>query len=138
MGSSDKPEDLDAAFDEIVAEWRQEGSAPVWPEQQVDEVPVDSGTTTLPLELPAKRDREEDEHFVPPEPPPLPPLRGPTIGALLLMAIGVLLLVAPEVIGLNSQTGLILALLALASGVGLLILKMKQDPPEGWDDGAQV
>ncbi len=31
MGSSDKPEDLDAAFDEIVADWRQDGSAPVWP-----------------------------------------------------------------------------------------------------------
>jgi len=35
---------------------------------------------------------EEDGHFVPPEPPPLPRLRAGTLFGILLLAIGVLLL----------------------------------------------
>ncbi|MCP2165324.1 hypothetical protein [Goodfellowiella coeruleoviolacea] len=82
----------------------------------------------------------DDEHFVPPDPPPLPPMRTGTIAALALVALGILLLVAPSLLGLASSAATPLALISMSAGIGLLVLRMRQGPPpdSGWDDGAQV
>ena len=43
-------------------------------------------------------------------------------------------------IGLDPRIATPLALVAMASGIGWLVLRMKQGPPpgDGWDDGAQL
>ncbi|MGH3622812.1 MAG: hypothetical protein ACRDQ5_13600, partial [Sciscionella sp.] len=82
----------------------------------------------------------DSEHYVPPEPPPLPRPRAGTIAALVMLVLGVLLLVTPVLFGLPSRISTPIALVSLATGIGLLVLRMRSGPPPdtGWDDGAQV
>lgn len=105
------PSELDSAFTEIVSRWS--GEAPT---------------------------AADEEHFVPPEPPPLPVLRPGTLGALLLLALGVVLVLTPGLLGLAERLGTPLGLLAMAGGIGVLLLRLRQDPPtdSGWDDGARL
>jgi hypothetical protein len=168
-GGSDGPEDVDAAFAEIVASLQREGVGVGLVEDVDEERTGDSGARAEPerSEPADGTDRStpvaatdadpptgwrtssvewdstpdaDDEHFVPPEPPPLPRLRPGTIFGILLLAIGVLLLAAPGLIGLAPRIGTPLALVSLAAGIGWLVLRMRQGPPpdSGWDDGAQL
>ncbi|GGM61485.1 hypothetical protein GCM10012275_35620 [Longimycelium tulufanense] len=143
----DGPEDVDAAFAEIVADLEREGGLR-WPEEAADGTATTADTAVeLARAAPDRGEQDPealeddpDDHYVPPEPPPFPPLRAPTIGALLLLTAGVVLLVAPSLIGLAHRVATPLALIALTCGIGWLVLRMRQDPPadSGWDDGAQV
>jgi uncharacterized membrane protein len=171
-GSSDGPEDVDAAFAEIIADLEREGlGASLVEEDELDRDIGDLGRPDLampdltpppdadpPTETPpnptaaapaawrppnAEWDPDavaEDEHFVPPEPPPLPRLRPGTIFGIVLLAIGVLLLAGPNLIGLEPRVATPLALVSMAAGIGWLVLRMRQGPPpdSGWDDGAQL
>jgi hypothetical protein len=166
-GGSDGPEDVDAAFAEIVASLEAEGLGALFDENDnLKELTTSepTGPTAEVARTDADRaDRDdtdvakpagwrtpetewdpdavaEDEHFVPPDPPPLPRLRPGTVFGIVLLAIGVLLLAAPSVIGLDPRIATPLALVAMASGIGWLVLRMKQGPPpdSGWDDGAQL
>jgi hypothetical protein len=81
----------------------------------------------------------EEDHFEPPEPPPLPVPRPRTVGGVALLAVGVLLLVAPSLLGLGQAAAIPLGLLALTAGIGALVLGLRSGPPpEGWDDGARL
>ncbi|GAB3477254.1 hypothetical protein [Amycolatopsis cihanbeyliensis] len=83
---------------------------------------------------------DEDEHYVPPEPPPLPKPRKGAIVVLLFFVIALVLLIAPGLVGLSSSVGTPLGLLGLAAALALLLLRVKQGPPDGADPstGAQV
>lgn len=109
---SKDPKDTDAAFAAIVA-----------------------GLQPAPdMRLPA-----EEDHFEPPEPPPLPVPRARTVGGVALLAVGVLLLVAPNLLGLGAGVATPLGLLALTAGIGWLAIGLRTGPPpEGWDDGARL
>ncbi|GLZ39206.1 hypothetical protein [Actinokineospora sp. NBRC 105648] len=152
----DGPEDVDAAFAEIVADLEREGVGRDVPseaelrrelrEQEPDQ-PVDPPRPPAPASSWRAHDTEfdwtdenADEHYEPPEPPPLPRLRPATIVAIVLLVAGVLLLVLPSLIGLDARIATPIALVALASGIGLLLLRARKHPhdyPDG-DDGAQV
>jgi hypothetical protein len=158
-GGSDGPEDVDAAFAEIVASLEREGIGASVVEDELYKAVIEPESPTVepPTEPPAATadkpggwrtpDVEwdpdavtEDEHFVPPEPPPLPRLRAGTIFGILLMVVGILLVAAPNLIGLGPRIATPLALVSLAAGIGWLVLRMRQGPPSdsGHDDGAQL
>lgn len=82
----------------------------------------------------------DDEHYVPPEPPPLPRLRPLTIVSLVLIVLGVVLLIIPTLIGLDARIATPIALLSITSGGGMLLLRARQNPknPTDRDDGAQL
>ncbi|MEU0879650.1 hypothetical protein ABZ345_13680 [Lentzea sp. NPDC005914] len=146
--STDGPENVDELFAEIVAGLERDGVGKDW--LDLDEAsPVSDlearddaadDTPSDPVEEPERRDRDDEDHYVPPEPPPFPVLRASTIAALGLFVLGIVLLVAPGLFGLQSRIGTPLSLVALCAGVGWLILRMRNTPPpdSGWDDGAQV
>ena len=174
--SADGPEDIDAAFAEIVAELEQDPQLARWPDEldhsePADPADADSGSADAsgppapgppapgplapgPIEPAGPVDRadspasgprdwaaeEEDEgHFVPPEPPPLPKPRASTIGGISLVLVGVLLLVAPGLAGAASTVSLPLGLVAISGGIGWLLFQMRQSPPPHEDDdGAQL
>jgi hypothetical protein len=82
----------------------------------------------------------DEEHYVPPEPPPLP---RPKMGAfliLLLFLAGLFLLILPGAIGVGPTVATPLGILALATAIALLLLRVRQGPPPGADpsNGAQV
>lgn len=126
---------VDHEFEAIVAGWRREGRVPEWPDEP--------GPTTLfepTRPSPAKPRPTEDEHFVPPEPPPLPRIGPPAAVGLALLVTGLVLLISPEWVGVPDGYGLPLGLVGVAAGLGWLVLRLWPDPPSSGgtdrDDGA--
>ncbi len=118
-------------FDAIVSGLRDEGTMPEWPADGVVR-PTDL--------LPAVETPVEDDHFVPPEPPPLPRIGPPAAVGLVLLLLGFVLVASPGWLGVSSSYGLPLGLLTLAAGLGWLVLRLWPTPPgpgDG-DDGAVV
>ena len=86
-------------------------------------------------------DTDRLEHFVPPEPPPLPRIGPPALVGFALLALGLALVTVPGLFGVSDVYGLPLGLLALAAGLGWLVLRLwpaPADKRDGDDDGAQV
>lgn len=83
----------------------------------------------------------DDDHFVPPEPPPLPRIGRAAAVGMGLIAIGLTFLLAPGLLGVAESVGLTLGLLTVAGGLGWLVLgSWAGDPPadpyDPDDDGA--
>jgi hypothetical protein len=163
---SDRPDDVDAAFAEIVAGLEREGVGRTLP--GLDDAP---DTTELPVasDPPEVQDKPspppspprppeppqawrghgtdwdwswstDEEHYVPPDPPPLPRLRPLTILSLVMIVLGVVLLIIPTLIGLDARIATPIALVAITCGGGMLFLRVRQSPkdPDTRDDGAQL
>ncbi|OLZ48670.1 hypothetical protein [Amycolatopsis keratiniphila] len=158
----DGPEDVDATFAEIVADLRAEGVG-LFPDDDPGK-PAEKPAEKTPRPEPSDAEPEpgwrgggtswdktlfeddpagpgDDEgHFVPPEPPPLPRPRKGAFIVLLFFLLGLLLLIAPTLIGMGTRLGTPLGILALATAIALLLLRVRQGPPPGADpnNGAQV
>jgi len=137
---SDRPEDVDAAFAAIVADLEREGVGSKLPDLEDDAEEAESAPPKPQGGPPpaAWRGQEaewdwswhtDDEHYVPPEPPPLPPIGPPAIVGLTLLGLGLLLVIAPEWLGVPSDYGLPLGLVGIAAGLSWLILRLWPDPP---------
>lgn len=82
-----------------------------------------------------------DEHFVPPPPPPVGRVTRATAISLVGFAIGLLLMIKPDWIGLFRSDGTFAAgLLIMLAAFGWLIYRLSDGPPldSGPDDGAVV
>jgi hypothetical protein len=92
-----------------------------------------------PAAAPAEPDPlDVEEHY---EPPPPPPLRAPSpasLYAVLLIAFGALLVIAPQVVGLGGDVSLLLGVAGVAAGVAVLVSRMRERSVEDGDDGAVV
>jgi hypothetical protein len=92
-------------------------------------------------EIQAERDADE-AHFEPPEPPPLPRPKGRTIGALLMLFGGIILLARPGLLAVGFDLTLVIAVVLILGGVTVLLngIWRRRDRAEadGWDDGAEV
>jgi len=136
--------DVDAAWQGLLASLKAPADSATWPSREnvsesrrpahLDDIPLEGLeleqlTSTEPVDL-------DDEHFVPPEAPPVPRLRRVTAGALAAIALGVLAL------GTNFDGGSLawLAIFAIIGGGLVLVWNVKSGPPtdSGWDDGAVV
>jgi hypothetical protein len=149
----DEPSGPDSTRDEfeaIVAGWLREGQVPAWPGDDRPAEPPRTPPTAMPPipplpptpVLPPSRDPAL-EHFVPPEPPPLPRIGPPALVGFTLLALGLTLVVAPSLVGVSDVYGLPLGLLSLASGLGWLVLRLWPAPPDDHEpgdhgDGAQL
>ncbi len=84
---------------------------------------------------------EDDGHFVPPPPPAVPRVRARTVGAVVMLVLGLVLLFAPDLIGQVADTGiLLLGIVLTAGGAGLLVWWVRDAPgnDSGPDHGAVV
>jgi hypothetical protein len=158
--NADGPEDIDAAFAEIVADLERDSTFARWPENATEDSrenrdALDTADTTgavpdaVEVEPRPERDSgprswtpqpdEEDEHFVPPEPPPLPTPRPTTLIGFVVIALGVLLLLVPGLAGLSTSFTMPLGLVLISAGIGWLLLRLRHGgPPNSDDNGAQV
>lgn len=161
--NADGPEDIDAAFAEIVAGLERDAPMARWPSED-DAGPNDAGPNDArtddgarastaeadPRPEPEKRPDEplgprdstspdDDEgHYEPPEPPPIPTPRPTTIGGIAVIGIGVILLLVPGLAGMGSTVALPLGLVAISAGISWLLFRIRQGPPNSGDDGAQL
>jgi hypothetical protein len=157
--NADGPEDIDAAFAEIVAGLERDAPLGRWPDTDEadredgrptagrdDVARADSPTATdeLDSDLTGPRnwsppqEADDEGHYEPPEPPPLPAPRPATLGGVVLIVLGVLLLVVPGALGVASTVSLPLGLVAISGGISWLLLRMRNNPPNETDDGAQL
>jgi hypothetical protein len=169
------PEDVDAAFAAIVADWAGT-DAPRWPQDPTQDDPSSGvGLATPPQgqpeahperrtddlfgsgpiapgphspgappprpepeparPAPARRD-PADDHFVPPEPPPLPRIGMSSLLGLLLLVVGVVLLALPALVGGElAGLGIVPGLLAMAAGLGWLVVGMRRSSEDDHDTG---
>lgn len=82
---------------------------------------------------------EEEEHYIPPEPPPMPRIGLTAAVGLALLTFGVVLLVMPGVFGVSYSLGLPMGLLSLALGLGWIIHNaVRSSYPHDGDDGTAV
>lgn len=141
----DEARDVDASFAAIISGW--DGTPPPWPAdgkapQDDEPTPAEPATAHPPREPdPEPEMVEEDEgHYEPPEPPPVPKPHQATVGALAIIALGVLLLLSPGLVGFTTRVGFPLGLLGVTGGLAWLLLHLRPGPPpdSGWDDGAQL
>ncbi|WFG45333.1 DUF308 domain-containing protein [Pseudonocardia alni] len=159
--SRDREDRPDDDFDAIVAAWRDEGSVPDWPAEPVERADRtdrgdagDAAGAAGGADRPAHRPgpaaphpgtgtgADPDDHYHPPEPPPLPRPGPPAVVGGGLIAVGLLLCIAPGLIGVGGTWPLPLGLVLIAAGLGWLLLRLwSPDPDEGpdpWDDGSRL
>jgi hypothetical protein len=132
--------DADAAFEELVADWKIDTVAAVR-EAERDLTREDAEWRSRLIKPPARDEVWLDEdHYVPPPPPPLPRLAAPTIVAMSVLAISILLLGLGGEFGLASNLTLVLGLAGLLLGGVILFTRVREyrrDEEEG-DDGAAI
>lgn len=149
-----KGEDEQAIWAQIVADYDRGSDSPVppWPvheDTEPDEatgVPEKSADEDRPAPQTRReqaadpRDGNPDDHYLPPPPPPVPHLQRATLYALILIAVGATLLVAPGALDLGADVSFVLGVLGIVTGVGMLVYRMRERPPydSGPDDGAVV
>ena len=88
----------------------------------------------------AERDADQ-EHYTPPDPPPLPRPRLRTVGSVLMILGGILLLARPGILAVGPDLALIFAVLLIVGGAVLLVTgiwRRRGGDGDGWDDGAVV
>lgn len=90
----------------------------------------------------AERDADQ-EHYTPPEPPPIPRPGRRTVGALLLLALGLFLLLWPDLLPAAADLVTVVGVLFFLAGSTMLFLGLRKhsgdpDNGEGWDDGAEL
>jgi hypothetical protein len=151
----------DDAWQEIVDAWERDSDAPVppWPVSE----DVDDATPTIADEVATSRRLrrrsdpevpddalpawlepealEDDGHYVPPPPPPIPKVRRHTVGSLVALTVGLILVFAPNLVGQVQSVSLgVVGIAMMVGGAGALVWHMRDAPPtdSGPDDGAVV
>jgi len=151
--------DEKAIWAQIVADYDRASDSPVppWPvDEDGDRIGADEPGAVPEPTVPSDRDvdgprtRREvaadprrdnpDDHYLPPPPPPVPHLQRATLYALACIAVGAMFLVAPGALDLGADISFVLGVLGIVAGVGMLVYRMRERPPNdsGPDDGAVV
>jgi hypothetical protein len=108
--------------------------------------PVDAGPTPTPATPPRPRDAVSDpsglpvgdDHYVPPDPPPLPRLGLSSLLGLALLVVGVVLLAVPGLLGGPIGLGIVPGLLAMTAGLGWLVFGLRRPREDDGADGGGV
>jgi hypothetical protein len=131
--------DADAAFQQLVADWRIDTVAAVRDAER--DLTREDAEWRSRLNQPRETDEVwlDEEHYVPPTPPPLPRLAAPTIIAMSVLAISILLLGLGGQVGLASGFTFVLGVGGLLLGGIILFTRIRESrqDDEG-DDGAAI
>ncbi|WP_199042124.1 hypothetical protein [Glycomyces salinus] len=138
-GGEMRPEDVDRRFNELIRDLDTGQSAEI-PEPASPPPPKDEQDEPTLLELwDAELPEDEDEEdYVPPDPPPLPWPSLQAVGGVLFLLGGLLLFVRPGIAPLGDGTGRALGIVVFVLGVWLLISRLRPDQSEDDGDGAIV
>lgn len=79
----------------------------------------------------------DDDHYVPPPPPPLPRLAAPTIMAMSILAVSIILLGLGGEFGLASDLTLLLGVGGVLVAAGMLVMRLREHNDDD-DDGSVI
>lgn len=130
--------DTDAAFHELVADWRIDTVAAVREAER--DLSREDAEWRARLIRPQESDEVwlDEEHYIPPPPPPLPRLAAPTIIAMSVLAISIILLGLGGQIGLASGFSFALGIGGLLLGGIILFSRIREHRRDDDDDGAAI
>lgn len=127
--------DTDAAFAAIVADWHVDTLAAVREaERQLRQEDAEwrAKLQRPPVDEPVWLD---EDHYVPPPPPPLPRLAGPTVAAMSLLALSILVLGLGGEFGLAANLSFLLGVCGVLVGAWMLVMRLRERRDDD-DDGA--
>lgn len=130
--------DTDAVFQELIADWHVDTHAAIRnAERDLRKEDADWRARLVkpPAEEPVWLD---DDHYIPPPPPPLPRLAAPTIFAMSVLALSILILGMGGQFGLAGNLTLVLGVVGLLLGVGILFSRIREQHRDEDDDGAAI
>jgi hypothetical protein len=129
--------DTDAEFEALVADWHVDTVAAIR-EAERDLTREDAEwRARLQPAVPAEPVWLEDEHYVPPPPPPLPRFAAPTIVAMTILAISILLLALGGELGLASNFTVLLGVGGVLVAAGILVSRLRPEHDSD-EDGSAV
>ena len=127
--------DADAEFNAMISDWHvdtlqaiRDAERSLSREDEDWRARLNPGPAEEPVWL-------DDDHFVPPVPPPLPRFAAPTIMALVVLVVSILLLGLGGEFGLASQLTLLLGVCGVLLGVAMLVMRLRAYRDDD-DDGA--
>lgn len=137
----DPNDDVDtrANFDALVADWHVDTVAAVRDAER--DLSREDAEWRSRLNRSQARDETwlDEDHYVPPAPPPLPRLAAPTVLAMTVLAVSIIVLGIGGQFGLASGLTLLLGIGGLLMGVGILFSRLREHrEDEGDDDGAAL
>ncbi len=129
--------DTDAAFAQLIADWHVDTVAAVRDaERDLNRQDADwRAKLEPPTQEPIWLD---DDHYVPPPPPPLPRLAAPTILAIVVMVLSILVLGFGDSLNFAPQLTFLLGIGGLLLGAGMLVMRLRETRDEDDDDGAVI
>jgi hypothetical protein len=130
--------DTEAAFSALIADWQVDTVAAVRDAER--DLSREDADWRARLVQPQAADEVwlDEDHYIPPPPPPLPRLAAPTIIAMSVLAISILLLGLGGEFGLASGLTLVLGVGGLLLGAGILFTRLRDRRRDDDDDGAAI
>lgn len=129
--------DTDAAFSALVADWHVDTVRAIRDAER-DLRREDADWRERLVRPAAPPDWLDEDHYVPPPPPPLPRLSAPTVGAMLLIAASIFVLVAGDALGLGTQVSMLLGVAGVLAGGWILFSRLREQPEDDDDDDGAV
>lgn len=125
--------DVDAEFADMIADWKVDTIAAIREAERA--LSREDENWRARLEHAAPEPWLDEQHYVPPAPPPLPRFAGATVAAMSILAISILLLGLGGRIGLANQLTLVLGVCGVLLGAVMLFLRLRTRRDDD-DDGA--
>lgn len=131
--------DTNAAFDALIADWYVDTVSAVRDAER-DLTREDADWRARLNQPPVSSDEVwlDEDHYVPPPPPPLPRFAAPTILAMTLVAISIVLLGFGGEFGLAGDLTLVLGIGGLLLAGALLFSRLREGRVDEDDDGSAV
>lgn len=130
--------DTDSAFHELIADWKIDTIAAVREAER--DLTREDAEWRARLIKPQAQDEVwlDEDHYIPPPPPPLPRLAAPTIIAMSVLAISILVLGLGGQFGLASGLTIVLGIGGLLLGATILFSRIRERRADDDDDGAAI
>lgn len=134
--------DTDAAFEALIADWHVDTVNAVRDAER-DLTREDSDWRARLVKPPADETGSgevwlDEDHYVPPPPPPLPRLAAPTIIAMAVLALSIVVLGLGGFLGLAGNLSFVLGIVGLLLGGGILFSRLRPSPRDEDDDGSAI
>jgi hypothetical protein len=130
--------DTDAEFERLVADWHVDTHNAIRDAER--SLSVEDEEWRARLEKPPAAEEPvwlDDDHYVPPAPPPLPRFAPQTILAMVIIGLSVLLLGLGGELGLAGRLTMILGICGVLVGAAILVSRLRTHRDDD-DDGARL